>query len=154
MLVGLSPGAADERGDGPAGAALLDDLAEFIPRLNERRDELYVTTLVKCRAGTNDDSVPTAAEFEHCYPYLSQEFTITTPHYVLTIGATATTALLARLYKDPPPLEKDPLAPQVFDNPAFKVVALATPDELRAKDAKTRKQYVERLRTLARTMLP
>jgi hypothetical protein len=41
---------------------------------------------------------------------------------------------------------------RLFDNPSFKVVPVATPDELRRRDAKARKEYTERLRTLGQVM--
>jgi hypothetical protein len=41
---------------------------------------------------------------------------------------------------------------RLFDNPAFKIVPVAAPDELRERDPKARKDYVERLRALAQVM--
>ena len=153
MVVTLHPDPADEAGDGLAGEALVADLAEFMPALAERRDQVYVTTLLKCVPRT--DCVlraPHSDELGNCYPYLSRELTITTPHYVLTVGEDATRYLLGRLFKDRPYAQDDSLELRLFDNPAFKVVPVATPDELRARDAKTRKEYTERLRKLAQIM--
>lgn len=153
MVVTLHPDPADEAGDGLAGEALVAELAEFMPALAEHRDQVYVTTLVKCVPRT-DCALrgPHSDELGNCYPYLSRELTITTPHYVLTVGEDATRYLLGRLFKDRPYAQDDSLELRLFDNPAFKVVPVATPDELRARDAKTRKEYTERLRKLAQIM--
>ncbi|MDI9600425.1 MAG: uracil-DNA glycosylase family protein [Acidobacteriota bacterium] len=153
MVVTLHPDPADEAGDGLAGEALVADLAEFMPALAEHRDQVYVTTLVKC-VPRSDCALraPHPDELGNCYPYLSRELTITTPHYVLTVGEEATRYLLGRLFKDRPYAQDDSLELRLFDNPAFKVVPVATPDELRARDAKTRKEYAERLRKLAQIM--
>ena len=153
MVVTLHPDPADEAGDGLAGEALVAELAEFMPALAEHRDQVYVTTLVKC-VPRSDCALraPHPDELGNCYPYLSRELTITTPHYVLTVGEDATRYLLGRLFKDRPYAQDDSLELRLFDNPAFKVVPVATPDELRARDAKTRKEYTERLRKLAQIM--
>ncbi|NLT91676.1 MAG: hypothetical protein GXY02_00935 [Actinobacteria bacterium] len=153
MVVTLHPDPADEAGDGLAGEALVAELAEFMPALAEHRDQVYVTTLVKC-VPRSDCALraPHSDELGNCYPYLSRELTITTPHYVLTVGEDATRYLLGRLFKDRPYAQDDSLELRLFDNPAFKVVPVATPDELRARDAKTRKEYTERLRKLAQIM--
>lgn len=153
MVVTLHPDPTDEAGDGLAGEALVAELAEFMPALAEHRDQVYVTTLVKC-VPRSDCALraPHSDELGNCYPYLSRELTITTPHYVLTVGEDATRYLLGRLFKDRPYAQDDSLELRLFDNPAFKVVPVATPDELRARDAKTRKEYTERLRKLAQIM--
>ncbi len=153
MVVTLHPDPADEAGDGLAGEALVAELAEFMPALAEHRDQVYVTTLVKC-VPRSDCALraPHPDELGNCYPYLSRELTITTPHYVLTVGEEATRYLLGRLFKDRPYAQDDSLELRLFDNPAFKVVPVATPDELRARDPKTRKEYTDRLRKLAQIM--
>ena len=153
MVVSLAPDQSDETGDRLAGQTLVDALAEFMPALDEHRDQVYVTTLLKC-VPRSDCAVraPSADELEACYPYLSRELTITTPHYVMTAGEDATRFLLGKLFKSRPYEPGDSLELRLFDNPAFKVVPVATPDELRKRDAKTRREYADRLRALAQIM--
>ena len=153
MVVSLCPDAADEAGARPAGSSLIDGLAELMPALTASADKVYVTTLMKCVPRTACEVRPPAvAEQDRCYPFLSRELTITTPHYVLPVGEETTRYLLAKLFKDLPYKQGDSLELRLFDNPAFKIVPVATPDELRARDPKARKEYVERLRTLAQVM--
>jgi uracil-DNA glycosylase family 4 len=153
MVVSLYPDPADEQSDLPAGSTLVTGLAEFMPTLTTSADKVYVTTLMKCvpRSGA-EVRAPRADEQDNCYPFLSREFTITTPHYVLPVGEETARYLLGRLYKHLPYAQGDSLELRLFDNPAFKVVPVATPAELHERDAKARKEYVERLRALAQVM--
>jgi DNA polymerase len=153
MVVGLAPDPADEQPGRDAGSALLDELAEFMPALGEQRDAVYVTTLTKCvpRTGSNLRD-PEPGEQDACFPYLSREISITTPHYILAVGEATTHYLLRKLFKDLPFKAGDALELRLFDNPAFKIVPVATPAELRARDAKARKEYTERLRSLTQVM--
>ena len=153
MVVALHPDPADEEGGRAAGAGVLDGLAEFMPALAEHPEKVYVTTLTKCVPRTDCDlRAPTAAEQDDCYPFLSKELTITTPHYVLPVGEAAARYLLKRLFKDLPYAPGDSLELRLFDNPAFKIVPVATPEELRARDEKARKDYGEHLRKLSQVM--
>jgi uracil-DNA glycosylase family 4 len=153
MVVSLRPDPADETGERPAGAALVDGLAEFMPALIENPDKVYVTALMKCVPRTACDiRAPQANEQDNCYAFLSRELTITTPHYVLPVGEETTRFLLGKLFKDLPYKKGDSLELRLFDNPAFKIVPVAIPDELRERDAKARKDYVERLHALAQVM--
>ena len=45
---------------------------------------------------------PQPDEQDNCFPYLSKELSITTPHYVLTVGEETTRYLLGKLFKDLP----------------------------------------------------
>ena len=153
MVVSLNPDPADEEAGLPAGSTLVGDLAEFMPALAASADKVYVTTLMKCVPRTACDlRAPQKTEQDHCYPFLSKELTITTPHYVLPVGEETTRYLLGKLFKNLPYKKGDSLELRLFDNPAFKIVPVATPDDLRARNAKARKEYVERLRALAQVM--
>jgi len=153
MVVSLAPSEADEAGDGEAGAGLVEELSAFMPALATSRVRVYVTTLVKCvPRGEEGVRGPDAAELDACFDYLSREISITTPHYILAVGEETARFMLRRLFRHRPYAQGDALELRVFDNPAFKVVPVATPAELRARDAKEQKAYADRLRRLARLM--
>ena len=153
MVVSLSPDPADEKAGLLAGSTLVRGLAEFMPALAASADKVYVTALMKCVPRTACDlRAPLTKEQNDCYPFLSKELTITTPHYVLPVGEETTRYLLGKLFKHLPHKKGDSLELRLFDNPAFKIVPVAAPDELRGRDAKARKEYVERLRALAQVM--
>lgn len=154
MFVSLHPSPEDEQADLPAGTTLVNDLAEFMPTLgNGAREKAYFTTLLKCvprtDCGVRD---PRREEKDNCFSFLSKELSITTPHYVVAIGEDTTRYLLSRLFKDLPYKPGDSLELRCFDSPAFKVVPVATPAELRSRDAKARKAYIEHLHKLAAVM--
>jgi uracil-DNA glycosylase family 4 len=153
MVVSLSPDPEDEARARPAGSTLVDALAAYMPALASARDKVYETTLVKCvpRTGCRPRD-PEDAELANCFPYFSRELSITTPHYILAVGEETARFLLRRLFKDLPYKKGDSLELRLFDNPAFKIVPVATPAELGDRDAKQRKEYADRLRALAGVM--
>ncbi len=154
MIVTWCPDEADEAGDGPAGAATVDRLAEFMPALaGPAREQLYVTGLVKCvpRSGATVRE-PRVDEQGRCFDYLSGELSITTPHWILSVGEQTSRFLLRKLFRDLPHGPGDSLELRVFDNPAFKVVPVATPDELAARELREQKEYRERLHALSQRM--
>lgn len=153
MVVSLHPEPSDEEGDCRAGESVLQGLAELMPALTQNPDKVYVTTLTKCVPRTGCElRDPMDTEQDNCYPFLSRELTITTPHYVLPVGETTTRYLLKRLFRDLPYEPGDSLELRLFDNPAFKIVPVASPAELRARDEKARKDYIEHLRRLSQVM--
>lgn len=153
MVVGLHPDPADEEAGRAAGARLLDGMAGFLPTLASSRDKVYMTTLIKCvpRSGCSVRAVKPEEE-DNCFSYLSRELSITTPHYILSVGEDTTRYLLHKLFKDLPYEKGDSLELRLFDNPAFKIVPVATPEELHERDDKERKQYCERLHSLGQVM--
>jgi uracil-DNA glycosylase family 4 len=153
MIVSLQPDPSDEADGKAAGSTIVEHLSEFMPALAEAGDKVYVTTLLKCVARNAAAArPPETVELDNCFPYLSRELSITTPHYILTIGEQATRYVLRRLFKDQAHHEGDSLELRVFDNPAFRIVPVAEPEELRARDARERKEYGDRLKTLGQVM--
>ena len=153
MVVSLSPDLADEEQGRAAGSAVVDGLAAFMPALTHHADHVYVTTLMKCVPRTARDQRPaTVEELDNCFAFFSKELTITTPHYVLAVGEETSRYLLGRLFRNLPFKNGDSLELRVFDNPAFKIVPVATPQEMGERGSKAIKEYAERLRALAHVM--
>ncbi len=153
MVVSLQPAVADEHSGLAAGSTLVDALAASMPALQTSADRVYVTTLLKCVARTDCAArAPRPDELDACFHFLSKELTITTPHYLLAVGEDTTRYVLRRLFKDLPYKPGDSLELRVFDNPAFRIVPIATPQELAGRDAKARKEYSDKLRTLSQVM--
>ncbi|MCS7107671.1 MAG: uracil-DNA glycosylase [Acidilobaceae archaeon] len=87
VLVGEAPGRQeDEEGRPFVGAAgrLLDSL---LREAGLRREELYVTNLVKCRPPGNRR--PRSDEISACLPYLLSELSALRPALVVALGETA-----------------------------------------------------------------
>jgi len=92
MLIGEGPGRhEDETGRpfvGRAGA-LLDRITAAA---GFRRDELYITNIVKCRPPGNRD--PRPDEIQSCRPYLNRQVESLKPRLIVAIGRPAAQSLL------------------------------------------------------------
>ena len=84
VFVGEGPGFYEDRDGrpfvGPAGK-LLDELLSSI---GLKRDDVYITNMIKCRAPNNRDPLP--GEIEACKPYLDRQFEMIAPKVVVTLG--------------------------------------------------------------------
>ncbi len=94
LIVGESPGFHEERGSDPfssAGGALLARLLEDV---GLGRDEVYVTTLLKCRPPATRD--PDPLQIAACEPHLFRQIELVQPTVVATLGTVATRMLSGR----------------------------------------------------------
>jgi len=115
MIVGEAPGTdEDARGlpfVGDAGRAL-DGLLDGA---GLRREDAYVTNVVKCRPPANRP--PRQREVAACAPYLDLQLALVRPRVVLAVGASATGRLtglatpLDRLHGDPHPVGQYTVVP-------------------------------------------
>lgn len=92
MLVGEAPGRnEDEQGRPFVGSAgrLLD---EALKNAGIKREEVYITNIVKCRPPNN--RVPLQDEVDTCIKYLEQQIKIIDPLIICILGRTAYQTLL------------------------------------------------------------
>ena len=84
MFVGEAPGYYEDRDGrpfiGPAGR-LLDEL---LASIGLKREEVYITNLLKCRPPNNRDPLP--GEIEACRPYLDRQIEMIAPKVVVMLG--------------------------------------------------------------------
>jgi len=88
MFIGEAPGAKeDEEGRPFVGAAgkLLTTLLESI---GLRRENVFITNVVKCRPPHNRD--PLDDEINSCLPYLIEQINIVKPKIIVTLGRIST----------------------------------------------------------------
>lgn len=92
MIIGAMPSAADDKigavFTGEVGA-LLD---KMLAAIGQSRDSVYLTQALKCY----DQKRPSAADIAACLPFLQQEIRTVQPRVLLSFGALAAQALLAR----------------------------------------------------------
>jgi DNA polymerase len=95
MLVGEAPGAAeDEQGRpfvGPAGQLL----AKSLSQLGVRREDVFITNVVKCRPPEN--RTPRKDEVEACMPYLLKQIEILRPRRIVALGLVSAGTLLGHM---------------------------------------------------------
>ena len=93
MLVGEGPGAAEDAQGrpfvGPSGRLLTSLLAE----IGVRREEVFITSVVKCRPPANRE--PREEEIAACRDYLLGQIAAIKPKIIATLGRHAAQALIA-----------------------------------------------------------
>jgi uracil-DNA glycosylase family 4 len=93
MLIGEAPGAEeDARGEPFVGRAgqLLDAMLSAIGL--DRRQQVYIANVLKCRPPRNRDPLPD--EVAACEPFLQRQLSLVSPAIVLVLGRFAAQAML------------------------------------------------------------
>jgi len=150
MVVAPFPSQEDEHeSQTGAGSSLFSWLSGYLPTLaDERRGSVYVTALVKCVPRTGD-SVRGPMEYEqtNCFPFLSAEMSVITPHFVLPVGRDTCAFLLRRFFGRAGESVLPP-AIRVIESPSFGVIPVAGPAELEEMAKRERTRYIDQLRGL------
>ena len=97
LLVGEAPGASEDRQGEPfVGAAgkLLDDMLAMI---GLRRQEIYITTSVKCRPPKNRD--PMQTEQDACISFLRAQTKLIQPKIIVCLGRIAAMRIIKPDFK-------------------------------------------------------
>ena len=92
LFIGEAPGGKeDETGRPFVGAAgkLLTMLIEYI---GLKREDVYITNIIKCRPPGNRD--PTEMEIYTCLPYLKKQLNIIRPKLIVTLGRHAAKVIM------------------------------------------------------------
>ena len=84
VLVGEGPGFNEDREGRPFIGRAGDLLVKLLASIGWRREDVYITNLVKCRPPDNRD--PQADEIEACAPYLRRQLEVLDPALVVTLG--------------------------------------------------------------------
>jgi uracil-DNA glycosylase family 4 len=92
MFVGEAPGAEEDLQGVPFVGAAGQLLNRMLNKLGLRREEVYITNIVKSRPPGNRD--PEAEEIAACLPFLEKQIQAIRPRVIVTLGRIATQALL------------------------------------------------------------
>jgi DNA polymerase len=84
VLVGEGPGFNEDRQGRPFVGRAGDLLVKMLGTLGWRREEVFITNIVKCRPPDNRDPEPD--EVAACLPYLHRQLEILDPALVVTLG--------------------------------------------------------------------
>ena len=103
MLIGEAPGSEEDRLGRPFVGKAGKNLDEFLKVLNLRRENIYITNLVKIRpvqlsekTGRPVNRPPSKIEIEFFKPFLLEEMDIIKPEWVITLGNYPLKALLGK----------------------------------------------------------
>ena len=88
MLVGEGPGADEDAQGRPFVGKAGQLLDKMFQAIDMRREDLYITNVVKCRPPGN--RTPENDEAEACLPILRMQYALIKPKIVVCLGATAT----------------------------------------------------------------
>jgi uracil-DNA glycosylase len=88
MFVGEAPGADEDRQGRPFVGKAGQLLTKIIAAMKFRREDVYITNVVKCRPPEN--RTPLRPEIEACQPYLLTQIKTIRPRVIVSLGKTAT----------------------------------------------------------------
>lgn len=92
LFVGEAPGKNEDKFGLPFIGFAGKILEEALKKAGFKRDDVYITNIVKCRPPNN--RVPEKDEINTCLQYLKKEIQIISPTIVCILGATALQSLL------------------------------------------------------------
>jgi len=92
ILIGEGPGEQENLSGKPFVGAAGQLLDKMLAAINIRREDIYITNIVKCRPPGNRN--PSAEERAACMPYLVEQIQIIRPRMLLVMGLVAAQSLL------------------------------------------------------------
>jgi len=92
MFIGEGPGAEEDRQGLPFVGRAGQLLTRIIAAIGLKREEVYITNIVKCRPPGNRD--PRPDEIITCLPFLKQQIRLIRPSILCTLGSPATKTVL------------------------------------------------------------
>jgi len=104
MFVGEAPGRNEDLQGKPfVGAAgkFLNELLDFI---GLRREEIFITNILKCRPPGNRN--PKSNEIKACTPYLDKQIELIKPKIICTLGNFATSYIMKKFGLEPKSMGK------------------------------------------------
>ena len=84
MFIGEGPGFHENNQGRPFVGAAGDLLVELLASIGMKREEVFITNVVKCRPPGNRDPQP--KELAACAPYLERQQQIINPKVIVTLG--------------------------------------------------------------------
>jgi DNA polymerase len=84
MFIGEAPGFHENQQGLPFVGAAGQFLNELLAKIDLRRENVFITNVVKCRPPGNRD--PRMDEIEACRPYLDRQIELLKPKMVITLG--------------------------------------------------------------------
>ncbi len=92
MLVGEGPGGDEDRQGKPFIGRAGQLLDKILKAANIKREDIYITNVVKCRPPAN--RLPVQPEIEACRPYLAEQIKLIDPEMIVCLGALAMRTLI------------------------------------------------------------
>ena len=84
MFIGEAPGFHEDQQGLPFVGAAGNFLDELLGSIDLKREDVFITNVIKCRPPGNRDPLP--EEVEACRPYLDRQIEVIQPKLVVTLG--------------------------------------------------------------------
>jgi len=84
MFIGEGPGFHEDQQGRPFVGAAGRFLEELLDSIGLKREDVYITNVVKCRPPGNRD--PQMEEIKSCSPYLDEQIELINPKVIVTLG--------------------------------------------------------------------
>ena len=84
VFIGEGPGFYEDRDGRPFVGQAGKLLDELLASISLKREDVYITNMVKCRPPNNRDPLP--IEIESCRPFLDQQIQTINPKVLVTLG--------------------------------------------------------------------
>ncbi len=94
MFIGEAPGRVESETGRPFVGPAGHFLTELIESIGRRREDVFITSVVKHRPPMNRK--PTQKEINACLPYLKEQIEIIKPKVIVLLGSTALNAVLGK----------------------------------------------------------
>lgn len=88
MFIGEGPGYYEDQQGLPFVGRAGRLLNEMLETIGMKREDVYVTNMIKCRAPNNRDPLP--IEINACAPYLDKQIQMISPKIIVTLGRYST----------------------------------------------------------------
>ena len=92
MLIGEAPGHEEDFQGKPFVGTAGQLLTRILAAINLKREDVYITNIIKCRPPQNRDPLPT--EQKTCKSYLYRQIEVIEPKFILILGRIAAQVLL------------------------------------------------------------
>ena len=89
MIVGEGPGFQEDRQGRPFVGPAGQFLDELLASVGLKREEVFITNMIKCRPPNNRDPFP--GEISACGPYLDEQIRLIQPQVIIPLGRHALT---------------------------------------------------------------
>lgn len=104
MLIGEAPGGSEDEQGRPFVGTAGKLLNEMLGKAGLRREDVFITNIVKCRPPGNRDPLP--EEKEMCSPYLDAQIECIRPAVIVCLGRHSAEYMFSRFGKEFPGITK------------------------------------------------
>lgn len=104
MFVGEAPGYWEDQKGLPFVGRAGKVLDELLAEISLKREDVYITNIVKCRPPSNRD--PDEDEIKACSPYLDRQIDIIRPKIIVPLGRHSMSYLLRKFGFEPEPISR------------------------------------------------